>query len=52
MTWPQVVKRIDKLMAQDQYLTAEEKAKLNAPKEEKKALTIAGIILGEFIEIS
>ena len=37
MTWPQVVKRIDKLMAQDHYLTAEEKAKLNAPKEEKKA---------------
>ena len=37
MTWPQVVKRIDKLMAQDHYLTAAEKAKLNAPKEEKKA---------------
>ena len=37
MTWPQVVKRIDKLMAQDHYLTAEEKARLNAPKEEKKS---------------
>ena len=37
MAWPQVVKRIDKLMAQDHYLTAAEKAKLNAPKEEKKA---------------
>ena len=37
MTWPQVVKRIDKLMAQDRYLNAEEKAKLNTVKEEQKA---------------
>ena len=37
MTWPQVVKRIDKLMAQDHYLSAEEKAKLNTVKEKPKA---------------
>ena len=37
ITWPQVVKRIDKLMAQDRYLSAEEKAKLNTTKETPKA---------------
>ena len=37
MTWPQVVKRIDKLMAQDRYLSAAEKAKRNALKEEAQA---------------
>ena len=36
MTWAQVVKRIDKLIAQDRYLTAEEKAKLNTVIEEQK----------------
>lgn len=35
MTWAQVAKRIDKLMAQDRYLTAEEKAKLNSVREEQ-----------------
>ena len=33
MTWAQVAKRIDKLMAQDRYLTTEEKAKLNSVRE-------------------
>ena len=37
MTWAQVAKRIDKLMAQDRYLTAEEKAKLNSVIEEQAA---------------
>ena len=37
MTWAQVAKRIDKLMAQDRYLTAEEKAKLNSVIEERAA---------------
>lgn len=37
MTWSQVVNRIDKLMAQDRYLSAEEKAKLNTTKETPKA---------------
>ena len=36
MTWAQVVKRIDKLIAQDRYLTAEEKAKINTAIEEQK----------------
>ena len=36
MTWPQVVKRIDKLIQQDHYLTAEEKAKRNAEMEEQQ----------------
>ena len=37
MTWPQVVKRIDKLMTQDRYLSAEEKAKLKAKREADKS---------------
>ena len=37
LTWPQVVKRLDKLMAQDHFLTAEEKAQRNAAKAEEKA---------------
>ena len=37
MTWAQVVKRIDKLMSQDRYLSVEEKAKLNVTREEPKA---------------
>ena len=37
LTWPQVVKRLDKLIAQDRYLSAEEKAQRNAVREEPKA---------------
>ena len=36
MTWAQVVKRLDKLIAQDRYLTAEEKARRNTVIEEPK----------------
>ena len=36
MTWTQVVKRLDKLIAQDRYLTAEEKARRNTVIEEPK----------------
>ena len=45
MTWPQVVKRIDKLMAQDRYLSAEEKAKRNALKEEQQAPEIPADVI-------
>ncbi len=45
MTWPQVVKRIDKLMALDRYLSAEEKAKLNTVKEEPKAPEIPADVI-------
>lgn len=44
MTWPQAAKRIDKLMKQDRYLTAEEKAKLNAVKEAQRALEIPAVV--------
>ena len=36
MTWTQVVKRLDKLIAQDRYFTAEEKARRNTVIEEPK----------------
>ena len=36
MTWAQVVKRLDRLIAQDRYLTAEEKARRNTVIEEPK----------------
>ena len=40
MTWTQVAKRIDKLIEQDRYLTAEEKARLNTAKEEPQTPVI------------
>ena len=36
MTWAQIVKRLDILIAQDRYLTAEEKAQRNTVIEEPK----------------